>query len=285
MNVRKAIDYSELFEAVDKAVCAALPQMELYREIGRLICERPEKGAAVAVAEHLQSACPDISSFSPRNVRRMRDFCITYKNSPDLMDEAMQIGWTQNLVIMESTLSLDERAWYIRAARRYGWSKQELTQRIAENAHMDHTLSLDTPLDPCYTDPAENKAKENSVQDTFLLPPHQRKTGQSHLSPGPPRTRRTRRRLCRQNHAAVYTQGLSALRSADWHRRRIYVGYAPYPRRQPGPKNSSADGTRRTSRFRNSRLLVNRDFKATWRDVESGCKGLLAVLYDIKEIL
>ena len=56
MNVRKAIDYGKLFEAVDRAVSAALPQMELYREIGRLICERPEKGAATAVAEHLQSA-------------------------------------------------------------------------------------------------------------------------------------------------------------------------------------------------------------------------------------
>ena len=50
MNVRKAVDYTELFAAVDRAVSAVLPQMELYREIGRLISERPEKGAAVAVA-------------------------------------------------------------------------------------------------------------------------------------------------------------------------------------------------------------------------------------------
>ena len=252
MNVRKAIDYSELFEAVDKAVRAALPQMELYREIGQMICERPEKGAAVAVAEHLQSAYPDIGGFSPRNVRRMRDFCLTYKSSPDLMDEAMQIGWTQNLVIMESALSLDERSWYIRAARRYGWSKQELTQRIAENAHMDHTRSLDTPLDPCYTDPDENEVEKSGVQDAFLLPPHQRGTGQSRLSPGPLRARRTRRRLRQQNRAAAYMRGLSVLRSADRHGRRKNVGYAPQLR----SKNPSADGIRRTSRFRNSRPLV-----------------------------
>ena len=252
MNVKKTIDYGKLFEAVDKAVRAALPQMELYREIGQMICERPEKGAAVAVAEHLQSAYPDIGGFSPRNVRRMRDFCITYKSSPDLMDEAMQIGWTQNLVIMESALSLDERAWYIRAARRYGWSKQELTQRIAEDAHMDHTLSLDTPLDPCYTDPGETEAEENGIQDAFLLPLHQRGTGQTRQSPGPPRARRTRRRLRQRNSAAAHTRGLSALRSADWHGRRKHVGYAPHLR----PKNPSADRTRRTSRFRNIRLLV-----------------------------
>ena len=32
MNVRKTIDYGKLFEDVDRAVNAALPQMELYRE-------------------------------------------------------------------------------------------------------------------------------------------------------------------------------------------------------------------------------------------------------------
>ena len=52
-SVRKPTDYSELFASVDRAVSAAPPQMELYREIGRLICERPEKGAAVAAAEYL----------------------------------------------------------------------------------------------------------------------------------------------------------------------------------------------------------------------------------------
>ena len=116
----------------------------------------------------------------------------------------------------------------VRATRRYGWAKRELTQRIAENAHMDRTLSLDTPLEPCYTDPAENEAEENGVQDTFLLPPHQRRTGQSRLSPGPPRARRTRRRLRQQNRAAAHTRGLSALRSADRHGRRKLV----YPRFQ-----------------------------------------------------
>ena len=53
MNVRKPIDYSALFAALDTLVRAELPQMELYREIGHLVCGRPEKGAAVAAAEYL----------------------------------------------------------------------------------------------------------------------------------------------------------------------------------------------------------------------------------------
>ena len=149
MNVRKAIDYGKLFEAVDRAVNAVLPQMELYREIGRLICERPEKGAAKAVAEHLQSAYPNISGFSPRNVRRMREFYRMYENAPAIMREAMEIGWTQNVVILEADLSLAEREWYICATRRFGWSKLVLTEKISQCDH--ETETLDSEDEMCYT--------------------------------------------------------------------------------------------------------------------------------------
>ena len=61
MNIRKPVDYSTMFEALDSLVQSNLPQMELYREIGRTVSGRPEKGAAVAAAEYLQNAYPDIA--------------------------------------------------------------------------------------------------------------------------------------------------------------------------------------------------------------------------------
>ena len=94
--------------------------MELYREIGRLVCGRSEKGAAVAAAEYLHNAYPGSSGFSPRNLRRMRNFYRTYANSPEVLHEAMSIGWTQNVVILEAELTLQERAWYIRVIRQFG---------------------------------------------------------------------------------------------------------------------------------------------------------------------
>ena len=73
MNVRKPVDYSSMFAALDLLMAVALPQMELYCEIGRLVSSRSEKGAAVAASEYL-CAYPDVSGFSPRNLRRMREF-------------------------------------------------------------------------------------------------------------------------------------------------------------------------------------------------------------------
>lgn len=123
MNVRKSIDYSELFAALDQAVLSSMPEMELYKEIGKLIVSRHEKGAAVAAAEYLRAEYPDIIGFSSRNVRRMRDFYRAYENDAASLSAAMTIGWSQNAVILDAELTTEERAWYIRAVRQFVWSK------------------------------------------------------------------------------------------------------------------------------------------------------------------
>lgn len=137
MNIRKPVDYSPMYAALDALVTAALPQMELYCEIGWLVSARPEKGAAVAASEYLQAAYPDTAGFSPRNLRRMREFYRIYESTPDLMRQATKIGWTQNVVILETELTMEARAWYLRMAERFGWSKAELIRQIDSAAHLE----------------------------------------------------------------------------------------------------------------------------------------------------
>lgn len=148
MNTRKPTDYTVLFAALDRLITTALPQMKLYCEIGRLISSRPEKGAAVTAAEYLQTTYPDTTGFSPRNLRRMREFYRAYESSPEMLATAMEIGWTQNVVILEADLTLQERAWYLQAVRQFRWSKLELRRQITANAH----ISLDLTGDLCYTE-------------------------------------------------------------------------------------------------------------------------------------
>lgn len=136
MNIRKEHDYSALFAGIDQSIRAELSQMELYCTLGQLICARLEKGAAVAAAAYLAEKYPDQAGFSARNVRRMRDFYRMYENAPELLAQAMHLGWTQNMVILEADLTLDERSWYIRAAVEQGWSKLTLQKKIAEAAHL-----------------------------------------------------------------------------------------------------------------------------------------------------
>ena len=167
MNIRKPIDYSAMYTGLDQALERNLPQMELYLEIGKLVSARKEKGAAVAAAEYLAVKCPDNSGFSPRNLRRMRDFFRTYETAPDILKEALLIGWTQNVVIMEAGLSMDQRHWYLRAVLQFGWSKAELLRQISEPAH--EKMNLDVSTGTCYTDVDKQKQERQDDEDSFCV--------------------------------------------------------------------------------------------------------------------
>ena len=99
------------------------------------MCRRTEKGAAVMASEYLNQKYPDVKGFSPRSLRRMRDFYRTYEDHPNLLSLALQIGWIQNVVIMEAELPMELREWYMKAALQFGWPKAELIANIYEKAH------------------------------------------------------------------------------------------------------------------------------------------------------
>ena len=155
MNIRKNIDYSEMYEELDKLMEQQLPQMELYCAIGKAVCQRTEKGAAVMASEYLNKHYPDAKGFSPRSLRRMRDFYRTYENHSALLSRTMKLGWIQNVVIMEAELTMDLREWYMKAAEQFGWSKTELIANIAANAHENIVLAIEDEV--CYIIEQEEK--------------------------------------------------------------------------------------------------------------------------------
>ena len=71
----------------------------------------------------------------------MQDFYRTYGNHPVLLRHALQLGWIQNVVIMEAKLTMELRKWYIKAAKQFGRSKTELIANIAANAHENIVLA------------------------------------------------------------------------------------------------------------------------------------------------
>ena len=169
MNIRKPTDYSILFSELDRLMAEQLSQMNLYCEIGRLVSGRVEKGAAVAASEYLQTAYPAAEGFSPRNLRRMRAFYATYEESPEIMRLAMELGWTQNVAILERCGNNEERAWYIRAALRFGWKKAKLLEAIESQAWL-HS-SLDEPMVSCYTGEKEiSQESECDEKNTLCMP-------------------------------------------------------------------------------------------------------------------
>ena len=308
MNIRKPADYSVLFSELDKLIAAQLPQMELYREIGRVVSSRAEKGAAVAASEHLQVTYPAAEGFSPRNLRRMRDFYRMYGDAPELLAAAMRLNWTQNVVIMEAGLTMDERCWYIRKAAESGLSKKELLRMIERAEHSE--IALGESVDTCYTVENDEFSEKNQYEEypvylprQYLPQPHGRvrdeglgeESGAVFTVPyriggyrreeiGNPVYPPARRKLAAHG---ISCDGHAArqLTNQDYDKYDLLIGMDSANLRNmyricggdfAGKMSLLMDHTARPGNVADP--WYTEDFESTWRDVLEGCQGLLREL-------
>lgn len=79
---------------------------------------------------------------------------------------ALQLGWTQNVVTLAADLSMENRYWYIRGAKQLEWSKVNCFSR-SEMVHMKRWYS--TKIFMCAI--LIKIAKNWIVKDTFCPPP------------------------------------------------------------------------------------------------------------------
>ena len=306
MNIRKPTDYVTMFTTLDTLMAAQLPQMELYCEIGRVVSGRVEKGAAVAASEYLQAAYPTAEGFSPRNLRRMREFYAAYEESPEIIRLAMNLGWTQNVAILERCSSNEERAWYIRAVLRFGWKKAKLLDAIESQAWL-HS-SLDEQAVFCYTGENEvTRENESDEEDTlcvswkYLPQPHGRvrdeglgeESGagvtisyrigghqpggdrQPGLFSGAAQAGGAWDLLRRPRGAAAYQCRLRKIRSPDRYGQCEPAEYAPHLRRRLCRQAAPPDGLHRPPR-RCCRPVVYRRFRGDVAGCAGGMSGVAA---------
>ena len=291
MNVRKPVDYGTMYQELTAILAQNLSQMDEIYAIGKAISQRLEKGAAVAAAEFLQANFPDRTGFSPRNVRRMRDFYRTYENDQTLLRLAMKISWTLNVVIMESELTMDARRWYLRKANTGGLSKAELLRMIESAVHMEISLDENT-LDWYTKENDESSEKIRHEKDPVYLPRQHlpqsdggvcdeglgeksragvtisyrvgsdqpRRTWPSSLSSGAAQAGRAWDQLQRSCSAAADEPQLRRIRFADWHGQCQLAGYAPHLRRRLRRQDVPPDGSYRSPR-QCGRSLVHRRFR------------------------
>ncbi|MDR3555565.1 MAG: PDDEXK nuclease domain-containing protein, partial [Syntrophobacteraceae bacterium] len=163
-RIRKA--QYEAFKAVNKELIA------LYWDIGRMIVERQREtswGKAVVEnpAKDLQTEIPGIKGFSARNLWNMRDFYRTYQSNEKLQPLVAEIGWTHNLLILEKCKDDLEREFYIRMARKFGWTKNVLVHQI-ENQTYEKTLLNQSTFDRTVSAEASNHAKL-AVKDEYTF--------------------------------------------------------------------------------------------------------------------
>jgi len=133
----KELIYKCQYEAL-KSVNREL--INLYWEIGKEITKQQEekgwgKSVVAVLAQELQREFPGIKGFSIANLWRMRNFYINYCENEKLAPLVREISWTKNVIIMEKCKDDLEREFYIKTTKKYGWTKDVLTNNLDNKAY------------------------------------------------------------------------------------------------------------------------------------------------------
>jgi len=107
----------------------------LYWNIGHSILRKQEEegwGAKVIdrLSQDLKDTFPEMSGFSPRNIKYMRKFAATWTDFEIVQRVAAQIPWRSNILLLDKISDKEERIWYAQKTLENGWSRDVLAIQV-----------------------------------------------------------------------------------------------------------------------------------------------------------
>lgn len=124
-----------------KAVMTANAAMVLmYWDIGQAILLRQREegwGARVIdrLAHDLKAAYPEMTGFSPRNLKYMRQFSEAWPDRAIVQRTVAQLPWRSNLTLLDKLSDPETRLWYAQKALELGMGKDMLAIQIESRLH------------------------------------------------------------------------------------------------------------------------------------------------------
>ena len=145
----------------------------LYWDIGKVILDRQDRqgwGAKVIdrLSYDLKNAFPDMSGFSPRNLKYMRKFAEAWPEREIVQGSLAQITWYHNIALLEKISEPETRIWYAHRTSEEGWSRNILAMQIESNLHKRQGKAInnfDMSLPPAESDMAAQIFKDPYLFD------------------------------------------------------------------------------------------------------------------------
>ena len=120
--------------------------ISLYWDFGKYISEKVNDsnwGDKIVdkLVEFMKREYPTMRGFNRRGIYRMKQFYETYKDFPFVSPLVTQISWTNNLLILSGTNSIEEKEFYIKMCIKNNYSKRELDRQISSGYFYRYMLS------------------------------------------------------------------------------------------------------------------------------------------------
>ncbi len=118
----------------------------MYYEIGEYLSKEvseKEWGSKVIeqIAQEIKDVYPTLKGFSRPGLYRMIQFYETYKDNEIVSTLSRQISWSNNVIILSGTSSLEEKEFYIRLCIKNNYSARELNRQISSGYYQRFMLS------------------------------------------------------------------------------------------------------------------------------------------------
>ena len=144
----------------------------LYWNIGRAILQKQKEegwGAKVIdrMAKDLKEAFPDMSGFSPRNIKYMRKFAECWPDFEIVQRVVAQIPWRSNISLMDKLNDEESRIWYAEKTIENGWSKSVLDMQI-QSRLLERTGKSVNNF-PIALPPADSDMADQIFKDPYLF--------------------------------------------------------------------------------------------------------------------
>jgi Uncharacterized conserved protein len=109
--------------------------IDLYWFIGKTIVNLQEKsawgdGVVEKLSQDLRMRYPEMNGLSSRNLWDCKRFFLIYRGCPKLRPLVAEISWTNNLILLNYTKTIEEKEFYIKMCLQERWSKRELQRQI-----------------------------------------------------------------------------------------------------------------------------------------------------------
>jgi predicted nuclease of restriction endonuclease-like (RecB) superfamily len=142
--------YSDFITAVKNRISTQVIQTRLnanvdmimmYWHIGHAILEKQKKeGWGTKVIDRmsydLKAAFPQMSGFSPRNLKYMRKFAEAWPEESIVQRTVAQIPWRSNITLLDKLNDSKLRLWYAQKVLENGMGKDMLAHQIESGLHL-----------------------------------------------------------------------------------------------------------------------------------------------------
>ncbi len=148
--------------------------ISLYWDFGKYISEKVNDSnwgdkIVEKLVEFIKREYPTMRGFNKRGIYRMKQFYETYKDFPFMSPLVTQISWTNNLLILSGTNSIDEKEFYIKMCIKNNYSKRELDRQISTGYFHRYMLADGKANQSLSKTVGEEDYPNTKILDTYSL--------------------------------------------------------------------------------------------------------------------